>query len=415
MKKWIITAIIAVTAILAGCDERTDIYLPEAHPEYAGTINGEGIPIAHFNIFYNDAYETLLFSLAEPHHTYEGEFMIVFDVVEVPGISRFMAIDDEPLITPFQKFDGAAELEMEFAQMGIDLDFMAQSIEIAFNSAVELHLVAGRAAEFGLSIADVDPHAIEMQLYTLEVMLEHPHIDVVAALGFTDETLRQFAELQQLYWLVYHYVANLLEVTDEELAQALEQHLYENPDFIEDWLETAPGWAGAEMLEQSFKREHERQLRDEYMRDMMEIWKSEVEIIRKVPYADFFGAIDTSFEYGGVASYLPEPFDDNDNYASYADAIVGTWELVSITGWDESDLELLGHWVETYFEDGTGEVRSDIMSSDFTWLIQENRLIMDDGMQVTTVNFYVTDSTFITFDPDSPEYPDGRWTFRRID
>jgi len=444
MKKWTAIAIAALTVILAGCDERSGTYQPEAYQsdtnrseayqsgtyrpttylEYAGTINGQGIPIAHFNFLYNQTYETLLFSLAEPRHVdgseFESEFMVVFDVVEMPDIARFMAIDDELLITPFQKLAWAAELEMELVQMGIDPDFMALSVELAFDAAVELHLVASRAADFGLSVADVDPHSMEMRLYTLQVTLEHPHFDKVAALGFTDEALRQFAELQSLFWLVYHHIADLVVVTDEELEQAFEQHLYENPDFIEEWLASLPAWADPDLWDHGFKREHEWQLRDEYFRGMMEVWRSEAEIVRKIPHADFFEAIITSPENGEAAVFLPQVVDDDDNYDvydaynAYADAILGTWELVSITGWGETDLELLGHWAETFFEDGTGEVRSGILSGDFTWSIQENRLIMDDGFQETVVNFRVTGSTFITYDPDSPSYPDDIWTFRRV-
>jgi len=96
-------------------------------------------------------------------------------------------------------------------------------------------------------------------------------------------------------------------------------------------------------------------------------------------------------------------------------SIVGAWELEDITGWGVSDLDNLGNWVETYFEDGTGMVQSGWISGDFTWSIQGNRLtLIIDGWHETTVNFQLTDSTFITYDPDSPEYPVEKWFFRRI-
>jgi len=94
-------------------------------------------------------------------------------------------------------------------------------------------------------------------------------------------------------------------------------------------------------------------------------------------------------------------------------SIVGTWELVEITGWDESTVASMGHWVEIYFRDGTGINYIDGQPDDFTWSTRGNSLTLTGGGWDYVLNFRVSRSELITYNPDY--YPEGVWIFRRID
>ena len=142
---------------------------------YAGTINGERIPIEHLSFFQNQAWETLV-----------------------------------------------------WGGMPASPQTEAWAMELGFDSLLVLHVTAGRAAEFGLSLADVDAEEVESRINTIRMMHDRPDIDMIAAMGFSNASLRRFVELQVLHELVYQHLVETIAVDEEELAEAFEQYLEEN-------------------------------------------------------------------------------------------------------------------------------------------------------------------------------------------
>ncbi|MCL2398071.1 MAG: hypothetical protein FWC93_08415 [Defluviitaleaceae bacterium] len=278
MKKWTVVCILTISIALTGCvgpEEPREA----THPSYAGTIDGIEMPIAHFNFFYNQAFEDLLWADAAPPEIIDAsEFH--WTTVQTLGVERVMAIDDSILLTPFQKFNAVTEFDVELDELGLNLDMMTEAMEIAFNSTVDLHLTINRAEEFGLSTADVYDEHVEMfmMFHNQSLFMSDPNI---AALGFTDETYRQFVTLQILQILVHGHIADYLTppIPEEVLAQAFEQFLDENPEFLTPEVTQID----LEWLEEDFKRTHEGQLREEYSQEMLEMWRAEAEIVNKIP------------------------------------------------------------------------------------------------------------------------------------
>jgi len=142
---------------------------------YAGTVDGVRMPIEHFNFYQNQAWETLVFWSGMPDNA----------------------------------------------------ETAAWAMEIGFEGLVELHLTAIRAAEFGLSLADVDPDEVRESMDAIRAMYERPEIDMIAALGFSNASFRRFVELQVLHGLVHEHVIGLATLDEEEMAEAFEQHMLE--------------------------------------------------------------------------------------------------------------------------------------------------------------------------------------------
>jgi hypothetical protein len=143
---------------------------------FAGTIDGDRMPIEHFNFYRNQAWQTLVFSFGWPN-------------------------DDET---------------------------EAWATASGFERLTELHLTTRRAAEFGFSVADVDADEVQEHMELLRTMLEAPDFDAIAALGFTNTSFREFVELQMLHELVYRHITDLVTIDEEEMAEAFEQHLIDS-------------------------------------------------------------------------------------------------------------------------------------------------------------------------------------------
>jgi len=221
MNKFLTVIAIVVMATALYADDSFD-------QSYAGTIDGIGMPMAHFNFYQNQAWEMLVWQFDMPHNDPETD---------------------------------------------------AWAAEIAFESLIELHLTTSHAADFGLSVDDVDMAEVQEQIATLRLMYNRPDIDVIATLGFTEVTFREFAEMQILHEMVYQHITSLAVITEEEMASAFEQ-------FLSGDVEFAVEWAGdAELLEIHFKQNYEQQLRNIYFRARLDEWRNAVEI---VPNAELF-------------------------------------------------------------------------------------------------------------------------------
>ena len=138
---------------------------------YAGTVDGERMPVTHLNFYQNQAWDTLLWQIGM-----------------MPG----------------------PETE-EWA------------MEIAYDSLIELHLTASRAADFGFSLADVDADNVDERMDMLRLMHERPDMDVFAAMGFSNRSFRRFVELQALHELVYEHIISMATVDEQEKQEAFEQ------------------------------------------------------------------------------------------------------------------------------------------------------------------------------------------------
>jgi hypothetical protein len=143
---------------------------------YAGTLNGERMPVQHLNFFQNQAWEDLVFFHGWP-----------------PG----------------------PETE-------------AWAMQFAYESLLELHLTTARAEEFGFSLADVSADEIDARLAVIRMMHERPDVDIFAHMGFSDRGLRRFAHLQGLHDLVRQEIMSRVLIDDADLASALEEHLEAN-------------------------------------------------------------------------------------------------------------------------------------------------------------------------------------------
>ena len=135
---------------------------------FAGTIDGERMPIEHLNFYQVQAWQAL---------QWEG-------------------------------WPDGPQLEM-------------WALEIGFDSLQVLHLVTGRAADFGLSVADVDAAEVDRRVAELDR-------DFVTRMGFNNRTFRQFIELQVLHELVFEHITGLVTVDEDEITEAFEQHVDEN-------------------------------------------------------------------------------------------------------------------------------------------------------------------------------------------
>ena len=192
MKKWIIIGIFAMLMALVGCvgsgEPRGD-----AHSSYAGTIDGNDMPMAQLNFYANQIWEMLVF--------WGG------------------ANPDEVVTEPVWIEDVSPQDWMQITVVEIDptehMELMEQATEMAFDILVELHLVANRADELDISLDDIDDADFERCVAIKRLMIyDPPHRNLFETFGFTDETFRQFVELQMLYDMVFEHIGNI----DEKLG-----------------------------------------------------------------------------------------------------------------------------------------------------------------------------------------------------
>ena len=255
MKKWTIVCALTMSMALAGC---VGLGEPrgEAYPTYAGTVDGIGMPMAQLNFFTNQALDMLFFwGGAMP-----DEFAT--EPVYLENLSP-----QDWMQTTVVEFD-----HMEYMAL------MEQAMEMAFDILAEFHLVVNRADEFGISLDDMDDADFERRIAIERLMIyDPPHRNFFETFGFTDETFRQFVEMRVLHDMVFEHIASLAQITEEELAQAFELFLEEEPEMAEAWDDNM------EWLEDSFRSRHKWQLRIEYFEKRLEIWRNEAEIVRKIP------------------------------------------------------------------------------------------------------------------------------------
>jgi len=107
---------------------------------------------------------------------------------------------------------------------------------IGFESLVDFYVTIGRAADFGLSLADVDAEQVDSRIEFYQMIYNDHEFDIVTSLGFTDATFRRFVELRELQDLVYRHVTELLVITEDALEVAYERHMEEIFFFLKDVL-----------------------------------------------------------------------------------------------------------------------------------------------------------------------------------
>ena len=117
-----------------------------------------------------------------------------------------------------------------------DNDTADFALQIGFENLVDLYVTINRAANFGLSLADVDVEDIENRIAWYQMMFNNEDFDVIASLGFNNTTFRRFIEMRVLQDLVYEHVTEQLEVREDALDAAYEAHLEENFFFLRDFL-----------------------------------------------------------------------------------------------------------------------------------------------------------------------------------
>ena len=147
---------------------------------YAGTVDGERMPISHLQFYQNQAWRQLTWDWGvNPHDPWTVEL----------------------------------------------------ALQIGFDNLVEFNVVVNRAAEFGLSLADVDAQQVEDRI--AEYRMFHDMDDeIIRTLGFSSASYRRFIEMRILYDMVQEHVGNLLVVTEDALAAAYEQHLEDSFLFL---------------------------------------------------------------------------------------------------------------------------------------------------------------------------------------
>jgi len=143
---------------------------------YAGTVNGERMPVAHLNFYQNQAWDHLIWNEGWP-----------------PGA-----------------------------------DTQAWSMALAYESLLELHITTARAAGFGITMANVDSEEVEARMAMLRMIHERPDMDIFANMGFNNAGFRRFVELQALHELVYNHVAAQATIDLQEVEDALEDFMVEN-------------------------------------------------------------------------------------------------------------------------------------------------------------------------------------------
>ena len=143
--------------------------------DFAGTLNGERMPLEHLFFFFDEAWEVLVWQQGMP--------------------------EDE-----------------ETANVALG---------IAFEWMIDLHLTVSHAAEFGIYADDIDARELQEYMDTMVMTYFEWGIDVIADFGFTEESFRQFAQMRMITDLVRIYVGNQLYVPEALLAAAFE-------DFIEE-------------------------------------------------------------------------------------------------------------------------------------------------------------------------------------
>jgi len=144
---------------------------------YAGTLDGERMPVEHLSFFQNQAWETLVWNFGMPEGPETAEW----------------------------------------------------ALEIAVENLLEMHLSVNRAADFGITMADVDADDVESNMEMIRMMYERADgFDIIAAMGFTNSSFRRFVEMQMLQTLLFQHISEMVTVSEDEFAEAFEQHLEEN-------------------------------------------------------------------------------------------------------------------------------------------------------------------------------------------
>ena len=257
MKKWIAIAILAMPMILVGCANQgqgQEEFSPEEmSANYAGTLNGQGMPIEHFNFYQLLARDLLLF--------WQSANVWDADVAE----SRFVsALPSELLQIP--EFNPETVIPDSF-----DHDLATQSFNIAFARTVALHLTVSHATEFGFSLDDIGDFEVELLMEMIGFTRDP---EIFAPLGFTDETFNHFLELKVLQQMVYMHIASLVVIDKSELIRAFEQFLLENEDIVEMFAEAM------DFLETEYKLLRTEEIMYAYILEKLEKWKSEAKIVR---------------------------------------------------------------------------------------------------------------------------------------
>ena len=126
--------------------------------DYAVVIDGIGVPKSHFNFYLNRAHDAFL-------------------------IHPEMVTSNDP---------------------------NAQAIEISLDAIIEMHVVTRRAADFGMSIADVDADDVQAHLdFFRTILAGSGDTDPIADMGFTDDEFREFLSLAALHGLMAQEIDEL--------------------------------------------------------------------------------------------------------------------------------------------------------------------------------------------------------------
>lgn len=161
---------------------------------FAGTVDGQRIPMSHLNFFWNSwgDNEGLMWEMLQ-HGIMPGS----------PEANEFI-------------------------------------MELAWNSVVEQTIVASHAEDMGITLAGENAEMVDEQIETFENWFTHVNeegevlvtsSEMIRALGFSNASFRRFAEQVVLAGLVHDHIVASVELGDEELAEAFAEHLEEHFDY----------------------------------------------------------------------------------------------------------------------------------------------------------------------------------------
>jgi hypothetical protein len=140
---------------------------------FAGTVNGQRIPMAHFRF--------------------------QFDLVA----------------------EGLGQDAWMFDQLTIG--------EFSFEQLADLNVVTSRGAEeFGIVLSSQDIANSRIEADAIRASMTFNGVDLIRQMGFSRAGFYRFTEMWTLYHLILEEITGRLEVTDEELSEAYEEFLEEN-------------------------------------------------------------------------------------------------------------------------------------------------------------------------------------------
>jgi len=142
---------------------------------YAGTIDGVRMPVEHFNFFQHEAWEWLILN-----------------------------------------------------NMPNDEETGMWAIEHGLERLLELHLAVTHAGQFNLSMANVDQDAVREEAVFLREVSHRQGVDMIAAMGFTNSSLRRFVEMKTLEDLVREHVMDLAVIDPADQADAFNDYVQES-------------------------------------------------------------------------------------------------------------------------------------------------------------------------------------------